>query len=63
MISKYKEIEMPPVGNNKVVMDCMLKVQNFIQNIHATEKNLDFLNPHVIDLAENGYIGEKFECF
>lgn len=52
------------IKNNNIeirsdINNCIIKIQNKIKEIHGD--SLDFLHPHVIDLAQDGHIGSHVD--
>jgi hypothetical protein len=60
VISEYKEIELQRKSTTRDVIAIIDNIQNVIaksQEHAATKFRAEFMQPHVIDLAENGHIG------
>jgi hypothetical protein len=66
VISKYKEIELSPksyrIPSN--IQEILVQIRELIKEnmknakTEETSEEVSFLNPHVIDLAEDGHIGK-----
>jgi hypothetical protein len=66
VISKYKEIELSPksyrIPSN--IQEILVRIRELIKEnmknakTEETSEEVSFLNPHVIDLAEDGHIGK-----
>jgi hypothetical protein len=61
VISKYKEIELSPKSYRipPNIQEILERMRNLIkEKLKASKKeDVSFLNPHIIDLAEDGHIG------
>lgn len=57
VIQQYKELELSNYKVPSEVTEVLTKVQSTVRSMVG--KPFEFLPPHVIELADNGYIGEN----
>ena len=48
---------LPNAKNANIIKQCIIRIQQHIQTLHGKDKELSFVHPHVIDLADDGHIG------